>query len=450
MALTKRVYTDGETIITAQNLNDIQDEIISQGNTLVPKTRTINSKALSSNITLTSGDIGYNSSTTYSSGSVGKAVSDLNGAINSRTREIKTVGVGKDFTTWKAATEYTWTHQNVDFYVYGVFDVLTEYGSTYLNNVPSSADYNHSIGPEIYNNARFFFMEGAKIVANYTGSSGNVATMFSPVNIGGSCEFYNMNIEVTNCRYCVHDDPYTIIRNVPSNAVVKYIDCIMNHKGSTIGSYTDTTLCIGGGCFPDSLTVVKGGDYKTTVDRAISYHKPSDSSYVSHNTIIYDSVHANAKLVTSSYLAEIQSTIDLFAYNCSCTSIVAGTGTTLTEYNNNCKGCFEEIFNVSSSQQFRSGSITVPNFSKYRKFIFYYDLGHRLEMFWSGTAVTGGSIIGSYNSESMLTTAARYTFTSSTSELSITNLARGFTDGTTSNYGGNQNGLIAIYGILRI
>ena len=28
MALTKRTYVDGETVITAQNLNDIQDEII--------------------------------------------------------------------------------------------------------------------------------------------------------------------------------------------------------------------------------------------------------------------------------------------------------------------------------------------------------------------------------------------------------------------------------------
>lgn len=108
MALVKRTYVDGETIITAQNLNDIQDEIISHANTFVPKTRTINSKALtsnitlsaadvsavpttrtvnskalSSNITLTSDDIGYNSSTTYTSGSVGKAVSDLNGAITS-------------------------------------------------------------------------------------------------------------------------------------------------------------------------------------------------------------------------------------------------------------------------------------------------------------------------------------------------------------------------------
>ena len=58
MALTKRTYTDGETIITAQNLNDIQDEIISQGNTLVPKTRTVNNKALTGNITLTASDVG--------------------------------------------------------------------------------------------------------------------------------------------------------------------------------------------------------------------------------------------------------------------------------------------------------------------------------------------------------------------------------------------------------
>ena len=74
MALTKRVYTDGETIITAQNLNDIQDEIISQGNTLVPKTRTVNSKALSTNITLVASDVGAaptshaSSATTYGKG----------------------------------------------------------------------------------------------------------------------------------------------------------------------------------------------------------------------------------------------------------------------------------------------------------------------------------------------------------------------------------------------
>lgn len=107
MALVKRTYVDGETIITAQNLNDIQDEVIAHESnkvpitrtvnskalssnitltaadvSAVPTTRTVNSKALSSNITLTSDDIGYNSSTAYSSGTVGKAVTDINGASN--------------------------------------------------------------------------------------------------------------------------------------------------------------------------------------------------------------------------------------------------------------------------------------------------------------------------------------------------------------------------------
>lgn len=138
MALTKRTYVDGETIITAQNLNDIQDEVIahesnkvpitrtvnskalssnitlsasdvgavpttrtvnskalSSNITLsasdvgaVPTTRTVNSKALSSNITLTAGDIGYSSSTTYSASTVGKAIVDLTGSVNSADSAI--------------------------------------------------------------------------------------------------------------------------------------------------------------------------------------------------------------------------------------------------------------------------------------------------------------------------------------------------------------------------
>lgn len=58
MALTKRNYVDGETIITAQNLNDIQDEVIAHESNKVPTTRTVNSKALSSNITLNAADVG--------------------------------------------------------------------------------------------------------------------------------------------------------------------------------------------------------------------------------------------------------------------------------------------------------------------------------------------------------------------------------------------------------
>lgn len=58
MALTKRQYTDGQTIITAANLNDIQDHLIDVENSYVPKTRTVAGKALSSNITLAASDVG--------------------------------------------------------------------------------------------------------------------------------------------------------------------------------------------------------------------------------------------------------------------------------------------------------------------------------------------------------------------------------------------------------
>ena len=121
MALVKRTYVDGETVITAQNLNDIQDEIIAQGNSIVPNTRTINGKALTTNITLTASDVGAaptshaTSSTTYGKGtssnyghvkvsdsltdttaaSTGgtvpsmKAVSDLNNAMKRNTFAVK-------------------------------------------------------------------------------------------------------------------------------------------------------------------------------------------------------------------------------------------------------------------------------------------------------------------------------------------------------------------------
>lgn len=58
MGLNKRQYTDGQTIITAANLNEIQDCIIAIEGDYVPKTRTVNGKALSSNISLTAANVG--------------------------------------------------------------------------------------------------------------------------------------------------------------------------------------------------------------------------------------------------------------------------------------------------------------------------------------------------------------------------------------------------------
>lgn len=54
-------------------------------NAAVPQTRTVNSKALSSDITLTSEDIGYDSSATYTDGTIGAGVSELKTATDNIT-----------------------------------------------------------------------------------------------------------------------------------------------------------------------------------------------------------------------------------------------------------------------------------------------------------------------------------------------------------------------------
>ena len=58
MALNKRQYVDGQTIVTASNLNEIQDCIITIEGSYVPKTRKVAGKALSSDIALSAGDVG--------------------------------------------------------------------------------------------------------------------------------------------------------------------------------------------------------------------------------------------------------------------------------------------------------------------------------------------------------------------------------------------------------
>lgn len=69
----------------------------------VPTTRKINGMDLSQDRTLTSENIGYNSSTTYSSGTVGKAVSDLNGALVSVIGGKKVSIIGDSISTFNAS-----------------------------------------------------------------------------------------------------------------------------------------------------------------------------------------------------------------------------------------------------------------------------------------------------------------------------------------------------------
>lgn len=175
-----------------------------------------------------------------------------------------------EFATLKSCCDFIQNNNVFGATVYvdaETFDLATEFGSTYLDNLPASV--NDLVGLMVGNNTHFIFAEGAKVVFNYTGANVNVAEHFSCFNTYGDYILENAEIEITNGRYCVHDD----CQAVNEHLTTKFINCKMTHHGNNIGTYTGT-VCIGGGCVNNSLHIVDGGEYTcgTQLPWAISYH----------------------------------------------------------------------------------------------------------------------------------------------------------------------------------
>lgn len=117
------------------------------------------------------------------------------------------------------------------------FDLTNKFGEDYLLSL--NVIGNPYIGLMIGHNTHFIFSSAAKVTFNYTGSNENVTEHFSAFNIIGSCILENCTIEVNNARYCIHEDTPASGTTI-TNYTVKYINCFMEHKGNTFGSYRGT------------------------------------------------------------------------------------------------------------------------------------------------------------------------------------------------------------------
>lgn len=191
--------------------------------------------------------------------------------------------VNSNFSTLKECCDYIQSNSifNATVYVdYGTYDLVQEFGESYLDSINSTT--NKGFGLMVGNNTHFIFAEGAKIVFNYSGTNEKCAEHFSAFNVYGSVILENANIEVSNARYCVHEDLGTVLSgsSLPMQYTSKYINCNMKHKGNNIGSYTGT-VCIGAGTLRNSLAIIDGGTYEcgTSYPWAISYHNFYKSSF---------------------------------------------------------------------------------------------------------------------------------------------------------------------------
>lgn len=156
-----------------------------------------------------------------------------------------------DFTSLVEAIQEATKYMDSVVYVgAGTWDIIDEFGETYMNAVSSTP----STWGLILKN-RVHLIGTAKTVikaVNETGSTNfeNIKTYFSVFNAGEKgFTIENINIEDENVRYSVHDDrggsgpePYTN----------KYIRCSMIHKN---GKYSD---CIGAGLGENQTVEIRG------------------------------------------------------------------------------------------------------------------------------------------------------------------------------------------------
>ena len=179
----------------------------------------------------------------------------------------------KAYTTFKAGVEAAVALGNCTLHVdNGTYDILSEFGSTYIENYAQTA----ACGCELGNNVTVEFAAGAKVTANYTGNNALIKQYFSPLNIISSFRLVNANIEVENVRYCVHEDIGTIA-TPPDSYEGEYIDCIMLHNGNNLPNWYGT-FCIGLGAQPGSRTKIVRGSYTANNTRHVPIFAHNSSS----------------------------------------------------------------------------------------------------------------------------------------------------------------------------
>lgn len=177
----------------------------------------------------------------------------------------------------------------------GDYDIIDELGgSAYTENLSGTSSY--AGGLRLGNNTTIKGLgSGAKLIANYLAATNQVMTdRFSIFNIVGSFVLENIEMEVTNVRYCVHEDMAALSAgDRPSYYKAEYKNCKMKHNGSSSTSY-NIPACIGGGTMNNSLHVIDGCFFDSpTGTNPASYHNNATTNNGISRVVLKDSYFAN-------------------------------------------------------------------------------------------------------------------------------------------------------------
>ena len=217
------------------------------------------------------------------------------------------VGLTRKYTKFTDGLSKAVELGNADLYVdAGTYDIVAELTIAKIDSDSIAGYY----GPKIGRGVRIYFSQGAKIVANYTGTLHDSLERFSPLNaiettdLGGSdFEIHGGEFECTNTRYVVHDEC-----NGKGSYKHLYENCrmILDNRNKT---YFKQCQCIGGGLGEFADIQIIGGYYESKTidiskpekDQTISYHNPQPNfgSNFCNSVMIKDAYFKDGTIIVS-------------------------------------------------------------------------------------------------------------------------------------------------------
>ena len=131
----------------------------------------------------------------------------------------------------------------------GTYDLVSEFGQTYLDNLASSPLEPSGFGCKVGNDMRIEFRNGSKLEFNYTGTNQVTQKLFSPLHVMSAhpgFEVDGANIYAKNCRYCIHLEAGNYNNYYKQSVTNCILELDNSDPGTNVNVYT--YACIGAGC----------------------------------------------------------------------------------------------------------------------------------------------------------------------------------------------------------
>lgn len=183
-------------------------------------------------------------------------------------------GPYREFSTLKDAIENAIQFKDATLYVDpGTYDIVAEFGDAYFANLNAN-----SIMPGIKlgNGIHVIFSPNSKVICHYTGNNQYALTLFSPFNAStGGFTLENLNLDVSRCRYAIHDE----YNSAAPFAKSHYINCQIKMDNTNNPDW-HAFHCIGGGLGANTEVIIENCKFESadpTVRWGVFYHTPNQN-----------------------------------------------------------------------------------------------------------------------------------------------------------------------------